>query len=101
MALTLDVTAYESLFFIHEMAGVGRPVAVQLKVTLEPMKALWFFGFSTTSGNRRWGAKRDNQKAKTNGICKNILFFTYTIADFRTLFCYFITTAFDGDSEKK
>ena len=38
------------------MAGVGRPMAVQLKVTLEPMKTLWFFGFSTTSGNRRWGA---------------------------------------------
>ena len=38
------------------MAGVGRPVAVQLKVTLEPVKALWFFGFSTTSGNIRWGA---------------------------------------------
>ena len=66
LALTLDVTAYELLFFIHEMAGVGRPMAVQLKVTLEPMKALWFFGFSTTSGNRRWGAKRDNQKAKVD-----------------------------------
>ena len=34
----------------------GRPMAVQLKVTLEPMRALWFFGFSTTLGNRRWGA---------------------------------------------
>ena len=56
LALALDVTAYESLFFIHEMAGVGRPMTVQLKVTLEPVKALWFFGFSTTSGNRRWGA---------------------------------------------
>ena len=37
------------------MAGVGRPMTVQLKVTLEPVKALWFFGFSTTSGNRRRG----------------------------------------------
>ena len=27
--------------------------------------------------------------------------FPFTIADFRTHFCYFITTAFDGDSEKK
>ena len=46
-ALGLDCTAYESLFLIHVMVGLGRPVAVQFKVTLEPMTALLFTGSST------------------------------------------------------
>ena len=46
-ALELDCTAYESLFLIHVMVGLGRPEAMQFKVTSEPITALWFLGFST------------------------------------------------------
>ena len=40
VTLGLDCKANESLFLIHEMLGAGRPVAVQLKVTLAPTSAL-------------------------------------------------------------
>ena len=48
--LGLDCKANESLFLIHEMLGVVRPVAVQLKVTLAPISALWFRGTPINSG---------------------------------------------------
>ena len=50
VTLGLDCKANESLFLIHEMLGVVRPVAVQLKVTLAPISALWFRGTPINSG---------------------------------------------------
>ena len=50
IALGLDCKANESLSFIHEMLVPGRPVAVQLKVTLAPISVLWFRGTPTNSG---------------------------------------------------
>ena len=50
VTLGLDCKANESLFLIHEMLGAGRPVAVQLKVTLAPTSALWFWGTPSNSG---------------------------------------------------
>ena len=42
--LRLDCKADESLFSIRDMVGLGKPMAVQLKVTLAPISALWFRG---------------------------------------------------------
>ena len=39
------------------MLSLGRPVAVQLKVTLAPISMLWFRGTSTNSGARPIGKK--------------------------------------------
>ena len=50
VTLGLDCKANESLFLIHEMFGLGRPVAVHLKVTLAPISVLWFRGTPTNSG---------------------------------------------------
>ena len=50
VTLGLDCKVNESLFLIHEMLGVVRPVAVQLKVTLAPISALWFRGTPINSG---------------------------------------------------
>ena len=50
VTLGLDCKANESLFLIHEMLGVVRPVAVQLKVTLAPISALRFRGTPINSG---------------------------------------------------
>ena len=50
VTLGLDCKANESLFVIHEMFGLGRPVAVQLKVTLAPISVLWFWGTPINSG---------------------------------------------------
>ena len=47
-ALGLDCAAYESLFLIHVIVGLGRPEAMQFKVTSEPITALWFLGSSRT-----------------------------------------------------
>ena len=49
-ALGLECTAYGSLFLIHVMVGLGRPVTIQFKVRLEPITALWFSGPPTNSG---------------------------------------------------
>ena len=49
-ALGLDRKGYEAFSFIKRIVGLGRPLAVRLKVTLEPIKTLWFFGDSTISG---------------------------------------------------
>ena len=57
VTLGLDCRADESLFLIHEILGLGRPVAVQLKVTLAPISMLWFRGTSTNSGARPIGKK--------------------------------------------
>ena len=50
VTLGLNCKANESLFLIHEMFGLGRPVAVHLKVTLAPISVLWFRGTPTNSG---------------------------------------------------
>ena len=42
--LRLDCKADESLFSIRDMVDLGKPMAVQLKVTLAPISALWFRG---------------------------------------------------------
>ena len=42
--LRLDCKADESLFSIRDMIDLGKPMAVQLKVTLAPISALWFRG---------------------------------------------------------
>ena len=49
-ALGLDYKGYEALSFIQRIVGHGRPLAVQLKVTSEPIRTIWFFGASTISG---------------------------------------------------
>ena len=40
----LDCKTDESLFLIHDMIGLGKPMAVQLKVTLAHITALWLRG---------------------------------------------------------
>ena len=50
LALGLDCIGYEVLSFIQWMLGLGKPLAVQLKIALEPIETLWFFGPSTISG---------------------------------------------------
>ena len=57
VTLELVCKADESLFLIHEMLGLRRPVAVQLKVTLAPISMLWFRGTSSNSGARPVGKK--------------------------------------------
>ena len=42
--LRLDCKADVSLFSIRDMVDLGKPMAVQLKVTLAPISALWFRG---------------------------------------------------------
>ena len=49
-ALELDCKGYEALSFIQWIVGLGRPLAVQLKVASEPIRTLWFFGPSTIAG---------------------------------------------------
>ena len=48
--LRLDCKADESLFSIRDMVDLGKPMAVQLKVTLAPISALWFRGTPINSG---------------------------------------------------
>ena len=59
-ALGLDCKGYEALSFIQWIVGLGRPLAVQLKEALEPIRTLWFFGPSTISGF--WASSKLKQK---------------------------------------